>query len=381
MGLTSLSSFPGPRSLRPLGVRRGGVRWLSCALAGIVFGWTRPVLAEPPVASDASRVDGSTRAAPDAAAAAALLRQGVELRKANDDRGALAAFEQAFTLAGSPEALAQMALAEQALGHWVEAHEHMRQALEHTEQPWIAGHRATLEAALQEMASRLGTVEISCNVDGAVVRVDGRVLGKTPLDGPSFLLAGQSVIQVVAPGYFDVTRQVYVDAGALSRLDVSLTPTEVGSAASGSATGDSAGPRADSLLAPALPESTALGAAPAHAAGEASAKDYLRYGSLGVAALGLSIGVAGYALREVNVRVYNDDALCDAKLGPRRSEECPTEAKRVRVGEAMAIGGFSAAGVFGAVALYLWLDTPASTGTAVLGCGVGLGSISCSGQF
>lgn len=326
-----------------------------------------------------SRVDGTTPPVRDAAAADALLRQGIDLRKANDDRGALAAFEKAFTLAGSPEALAQMALAEQALGHWVEAHEHMRQALEDTDQPWIAGHRATLEAALREMASRLGTLELSCNVDGALVRVDGRVLGKTPLDGPAYLLAGQSVIQVLAPGYFDVTRQVYVDAGALSRLDVSLTPTEAGSAAPSSDSGDSAGPRADSQLAPALPQSTAPGAA--HGAGEASAKDFLMYGSLGVAALGLSIGVAGYGLREVNVRVYNDDALCAAQVGPRRSEECPGEAKRVRLGEAMAIGGFSAAGVFGALAGYLWLDTPRAMGTAGLGCDIGLGSIRCSGRF
>jgi hypothetical protein len=223
-------------------------------------------------------------------------------------------------------------------------------------------------------------VEVSCNVDGAVVRVDGRVLGQTPLDGPLFLLAGQSVIQVLATGYFEVTRQVYVDAGALSRLDVSLTPTEAGSAAASAASGDAVGPRVDPL-APALPESAPVSAAPAHGTDEASAKEYLRYGSLGVAALGLSIGVAGYVLREVNVRVYNDDALCAADPGPRRSDECPSEAKRVRIGEAMAIGGFSAAGVFGALAVYLWLDTPATTGTAGLGCGVGVGSISCNGRF
>ncbi len=94
---------------------------------------------------------------------------------------ALAAFERAWALGGSFRALAQIALAEQALGHWREAYEHLASALRHTDDPWISAHHATLDVALREIASRLGAVEVSCNVHGAEVRVDGRVVGKTPL--------------------------------------------------------------------------------------------------------------------------------------------------------------------------------------------------------
>src|SRR5690606_6011930 len=101
-----------------------------------------------------------------------------------DDRGARAAFEEAWTRSGSPEALAQLALSEQALGLWLEAHEHLRAALEHAGHPWILQHRTILEAALAEMESRFGRLEVSCNVAGADVSIDGRQLGETPLAAP-----------------------------------------------------------------------------------------------------------------------------------------------------------------------------------------------------
>ena len=55
--------------------------------------------------------------------AEALIQHGIELRKAGDDRGALSAFERAFSLTGSARALAQMALA------WVLRHSEVTSAL------------------------------------------------------------------------------------------------------------------------------------------------------------------------------------------------------------------------------------------------------------
>src|SRR5688572_1092503 len=57
-----------------------------------------------------------------------LIDRGVEQRKAGDDRAALELFRRAFELNGSGQALAQMALAEQALGRWLDAHQHLRLA-------------------------------------------------------------------------------------------------------------------------------------------------------------------------------------------------------------------------------------------------------------
>src|SRR5207244_1663513 len=50
----------------------------------------------------------------------ALLDQGYALRERGDDDQALAKFQAAYRLAPEPRALAQIALAEQALGRWLD---------------------------------------------------------------------------------------------------------------------------------------------------------------------------------------------------------------------------------------------------------------------
>ena len=230
---------------------------------------------------------------PDAAAAEnVLIQRGIELRRTGEDRLALAEFERAFSSQGSVRALAQMALAEQALGLWREANEHLQRALQKDE-PWIAEHRATLEAAAREIRSQLGALEISCNIAGAEVRLNGALLGLTPLTGPVPLVAGANVITVSKPGFFEMARQVGVDAGRLSRLDVVLT----------------ASPTA-SFLRPAQLLPSAVAAPPEFRAAapvetEWAAREAFLPAVLAWTALGLSAGVAGAVMREVNAKRHS----------------------------------------------------------------------------
>lgn len=277
----------------------------------------------------------------------ALIERGIALRKAEDDRRARGAFTRAWALGGSPEALAQLALSEQALGLWLDAHEHLKAALQHAQDPWIKTRRHVLESALAEIESRFGRLEVTCNVAGSEVSLDGRVVGQTPLAEPLRLLAGRSVIRLSAAGYFDVTRQVQIDAGALSRLDVTLT-------------------------------STATHARDATA--RPTPRDVLQYGSLGLAALGAAVGITGYVMREVNVNFYNDDLNCN-RDARRRSEECPDANAAWRLGEAMAIGGLSVMGVFGAMTLFFLQNEPSDGEVGAAACAVGLGSVGCHLQF
>jgi hypothetical protein len=294
-----------------------------------------------------------------------LIDRGIAQRKAGDDRGALESFQRAHELGGSPRALAQLALAEQALGRWLDAHEHMTRALSE-EHPWIRDHAAELRAALDDISSELGSLEVACNVDGAQVYVDGRRLGTTPSASAFRIVAGESVIQVVAPGYFNLTRQVQVEAGGLSRVEVRLTPR-----ASEEARDPARESGAASASGPGVAEP---------ARGEGPWREALMYGSLGFAGLGVATGVTGYVMREVNVKLYNDDGRCDIEPLRTRSEECPDAADAWRVGENLAIGGFVVAGVFGALGLYLWLDQPDEQSAAVA-CSFGVNALSCSGTF
>jgi tetratricopeptide (TPR) repeat protein len=73
--------------------------------------------------------------------ATSLIRRGVELRKEHRNDEALAAFAQAFALAPSPAAQAQRALAEQALGRWLDAEKDLEAALASEDDRWIEKNR------------------------------------------------------------------------------------------------------------------------------------------------------------------------------------------------------------------------------------------------
>ncbi len=332
----------------------------------------RPALAQSPVDAGASTES-----------ARSFIERGVQLRKAGADREALAAFERARALEDSAEVLAQIALAEQALGRWVEAEEHLARALNLPgEDAWISKHRPSLETALREVQARLGMLEVSCNVAGAELRLDGRALGHTPLAQPVRLMAGESVIQISAPGYFEVTRLVQVDAGNLSRVEVVLIPRP-------SPSGDRQGtvraePPGTELPARELLQEARRGArTPVADSGPTrnSASSVLMYTSLGLAVAGVALGTTGYVMRETNVRLYNDDSRCSTTLGVRRSQECPSEAAAWHRGEVLAIAGFSAAAAFGSAALVLWLEQPRAPKQSSFGCMPGAASVFCQGRF
>jgi tetratricopeptide (TPR) repeat protein len=331
-----------------------------------------------PPAQVAPGADASPAPASKDSAVEMLISQGTELRKRGDDARALDAFERAWAVSHSARALAQVALAEQALGRWLEAHQHLQEALRDTADPWIIAHRTTLSAALNEIASQLGAVEITCNVVGAEVRIDGRLIGRTPLVGSVPVLAGQSVIQVSADGYFEVARRVQADAGSLSRVDVRLIQ-DVAPALSGQSNGVSPVGVTPTRAEPA-PEPAAV-PRPALETGSAP-RDIVMYTSLGLAALGVTVGATGYVIREVNVRLYNDDARCAMDRGTRRSEECKDEAAAWRSGEVAAIGGFAAAGVFGALGLYLWFNRPETPASGDVACAFDPSiALRCGGRF
>jgi hypothetical protein len=57
-----------------------------------------------------------------------LVRKGVDLRREGRDQNALETFRKANQLASTPRTVAQMGLAEQALGRWTDAFERVRPA-------------------------------------------------------------------------------------------------------------------------------------------------------------------------------------------------------------------------------------------------------------
>jgi hypothetical protein len=154
----------------------------------------------------------------------ALVNHGVELRKAGKDREALTEFQRAAQTSRTPRVVAQIALAEMALGTWVDAEEHLLEALAHPDDPWIRKNRAALEKARATADTHLGSLEIWGTPAGAEVAVDGRVAGTFPLPKPIRLSAGAVTVTVRATGYYPATRTLQVDAADLVREHVDLSP-------------------------------------------------------------------------------------------------------------------------------------------------------------
>jgi hypothetical protein len=130
-----------------------GSTWLRAALA-VVLAST----------SAAARADDDT---PET-----LLRIGVALRREHRNEEALDEFHKALSLAPTPIALAQVALAEQALGRWLDAERDLRGALDVRGDDWIERNRASLEGARDEVAAHLGWLTVHVDRTGAGVQVN-----------------------------------------------------------------------------------------------------------------------------------------------------------------------------------------------------------------
>ncbi len=156
-----------------------------------------------------------------------LLRKGAELLAQHKDADALAIFEKAFAIQKSPRALAQIGIAEGALGRWLAADEHLAAAIERKDDPWIAKHVAALTQARAVVGEHIGELVVEGNVAGASVLIDDRRMGTLPLPKPLRILAGSAVLAVRAAGYVTVTRPIKVKAGTRNREQVLLIKAPV----------------------------------------------------------------------------------------------------------------------------------------------------------
>lgn len=183
------------------------------AMVGLVFGCA---LVAPVVSADAPAKNANQ-----------LVDEGLQLRSKGRDAEALERFEAAYALRPEARIRAQIALAEQALGHWEPARAHLADALTHRDDAWISRWRTELEGALRRVDSELGSIEVVSNVAGAAVLVDDQERGTTPLAQPLFGLPGAHMVRVQAPDFEPVTQTVDLQKGRRSLVEATLRHIEV----------------------------------------------------------------------------------------------------------------------------------------------------------
>lgn len=264
-----------------------------------------------------------------------LVRQGIEARQQGDDARAVELFEQAFAESESPRALAQLALAEQAIGRWVDAHDHLSAALE-ADHEWIAKHREVLQTALEEIHEHVGELEVRGSPEGAEVRVQGRAIGTLPMSEPATLAVGTALVEVHAEGHVPSEREVRIEAGALAREQVGLArrpPTS----------GDD-GPEAPPSNTDAAAGAT-LGAPASPTGSDDEGRRARLFGWTAIAAGGVAIagGTVAWARRESIAREYNGDDCISVTAA--RDELCGGKRDKVGRLQAGAAAGLALGGV------------------------------------
>lgn len=151
-----------------------------------------------------------------------LLAKGVELRKKGDHAGALREFQAAHAKEPSGRTLAQMGIAEATLHSWVDAENHLSQALEST-MPWVEKNRATLEQTLQTV--RTHTTEISIyGTTGAVVTLEDKVVGRIPLPSVPRVNEGTVTVKVESRGYKPFVQTLPAKGGSQLIVTATLEP-------------------------------------------------------------------------------------------------------------------------------------------------------------
>jgi hypothetical protein len=311
----------------------------------------------------ASLALGSSSAlADDPADADALIEEGVTLREQGRDREALALFDRALGLNPSPRAVAQVALARQALGEWVEAERGLLEALGASPpDPWIERHRLALQRALTTVQDQLAWVTVDGDVPGAEVRIDGGPAVALPMREPVRVPAGVVVVEVRVRGYEPTSRHIEVRGGDHALLAV-LRP----------------GPPVAPVSIEA-PLGTDSGAARRRVHPPAAA-----WVSLGSTALLLGAGVAADVMREVYAAKYNSPG-CVSTPGRTRDDQCGSDGSTARTATAFAIIGYSTAGIAAAATAYFFLapqpTSPSRGRSALSACGVAPMAVHCAFAF
>ncbi|HKP60923.1 MAG TPA: PEGA domain-containing protein [Polyangiales bacterium] len=150
------------------------------------------------------------------------IAQGVALRRQGKNAEALEVFRRAYERDPSPRALAQIALAQQALGNWVAAESGLVEALATRDDAWIQRSASALEAALATVRDHLASLYVDTDTPGATILVAGREAGKAPLTAAIRVASGDTWIELRAPGHETQSQALHLPPRSEQRVRVDL---------------------------------------------------------------------------------------------------------------------------------------------------------------
>jgi hypothetical protein len=145
--------------------------------------------------------------------AAVRFKQGLKLFDDGDYTLALVEFERAYQLAPNYRALYNIALVNAQLGRYAAAKRALEQYLRDGGAAVAPERQAQVRSRLAELKLRTATLDVSTNVPGAEILLDGKPLEVSPLHGPVLIDAGEHTLRTSAEGYEPLLRTLTL-AGA-----------------------------------------------------------------------------------------------------------------------------------------------------------------------
>ncbi len=307
-------------------------------------------------------------AAVDPAEVEELIRMGVDLRRAGRDPAALPYFRRAYDLERSPRTAAQLGLVEAAIGYWPAAEQHLVEAMNAGNHPWLAQHMNEIRATLERVRAYICELDVVGGPVGAEVIVNGRTVGRLPLAEPVRVAEGTVQVTVRTPGYIEATSSIAVKGGGSERVDVALVP------ASGYVPG-AVDPTRPSIGVAPTQRHPAHATPPLHLGldglDEAPPARWIRPTAWVAATAAIAAGgLGGYQVLEQrkHQRSFNNyrppgtiDRPCAVLAIRRGGPPCDAIYKDARLASRLAIIGFAGAGVLATTALVAFVASSGGT--------------------
>ena len=324
-------------------------------------------------------------AANPSAEAETLIRQGVELRQQGHDERALPLFQRAYELVPSPRTAGQLGLAEMAVGYWLDSDQHLGEALQVPDHPWVAKSRRALEEARAQVRRNIGELVVEGAPPGATVTVNRRPAGTLPLAAPVRVAKGIAEVEVSAAGYDTAVRSQPVGGGEREQLTVNLDKTR---AVATTPDARMEARQEPTPTATTVPPSNTLSASPA-AVPAADDGVGLRRGigwGLGIAGAAALVGAGIETIVWQNHRSdFNGNSSCDATQPNRGAGAgCSSLYDSIHQAETFAIVGYVLAAALGAGSAALFLTAkPSEPAASHVACAPALGAafVNCRLSF
>lgn len=207
-------------------------------VSGVFGPWSAARAEEPSASSEA-------RTADTLAAARRHFELGEAAFAAGDYRAALRELELAVALAPNAELWFDIGRAHEELGEHAEARIAYERYLRDSVDPKDAAEVRARMARLSELSERErrerstratgGVLKVETSEEGALVMLDGRLLGRAPQTEPIPLAQGRYRLDVVAPARIPLRAEVEISAGTTTYAKADLaprsSPAEVGAPA------------------------------------------------------------------------------------------------------------------------------------------------------